>query len=259
MLDERLHPLPVGLPGELYIADPSLGVGYPQQPGPAAAAFVADPFGPPGARMLRTGDRASWTAEGELRVRDRTALSAAAARPADTGLPADRPAGPRSPREQILCELFAEVLDGLPVGVDDNFFRIGGHSLLAVRLANRIRSVLDVDLSIIDVFQAPSVAALAERLPASAAPGDAAPADAGDCLPALRRRTAAGPACRARRPARLVNPGQPTGPTSARAAASTAVRGPRRWLLSGGGSGRAIRPIRHQEEAPCYPPVALTL
>ncbi|SCL34977.1 Non-ribosomal peptide synthetase component F [Micromonospora nigra] len=97
---------------------------------------------------------------------------------ADTATPPD-------PRRETLRTLFSEALDGRPVGDTDNFFRVGGHSLLAVRLVNRIRTALSVEVSIRDVFQAPTVAALAERLAAGAA--SSAPA-----RPALRRRTGAG-------------------------------------------------------------------
>jgi amino acid adenylation domain-containing protein len=253
VLDDRLQPVPVGVPGELWLAGAHTGRGYLNRAELTASRYIADPFAD-GERMYRTGDLVSWRPDGALdfigrkdgqiklrglrieigeieavlgshpavsravvTVHERTpgnqqlhafvlatepaeelpgALRAFAARSlpdymVPTGIelvdafpitangkidrsrlsPTSGPAraehrAPRTDTETALCAIFGGVLDQESVGIDDNFFDLGGHSMLATRTVSRVRRDLGVQLGIRDLFEAPTVAQLAERVSA---------------------------------------------------------------------------------------------
>ncbi|MFI6216865.1 amino acid adenylation domain-containing protein [Nocardia brasiliensis] len=71
---------------------------------------------------------------------------------------------PRSPLEEQLCAVFAEVLGVAQVGIDDSFFELGGHSLLVVRLAGRIAEQIGATVELRDVFTERTIRNLAGRM-----------------------------------------------------------------------------------------------
>ncbi|MER5351645.1 amino acid adenylation domain-containing protein [Kitasatospora sp. NPDC002551] len=240
VLDDWLRPCPPGVPGELYIGGGSLAHGYWGRPGLTAGRFVADPAGPPGARLYRTGDVARRLPDGgleyvgradfQVKLRgfrielgeienavaahpdvdacvvtvhderlaayvtgrapedlraflgrslpaymvpasvtvldalpltvngkvDRAALPAPGrAAPERTG----RHVEPRSPEEELFAAVWTEVLGVPGIGVHDDFFHLGGDSIRAVQLAGALHD-RGWELSLRDVFNAPTVAAL---------------------------------------------------------------------------------------------------
>jgi amino acid adenylation domain-containing protein len=73
ILDEHLQPLPVGIPGDLFVSGPGLARGYLNRPEITAEKFIRDPFtAEPDARMYKTGDRARYLANGEIEFAGRT-------------------------------------------------------------------------------------------------------------------------------------------------------------------------------------------
>ncbi|ACU62621.1 non-ribosomal peptide synthetase [Chitinophaga pinensis] len=73
-------------------------------------------------------------------------------------------AAPRNAIEIKLCEIWSSILGASQIGIDDNFFESGGHSLLAIRLRSRIREELGYELQIRDIFDSPTISGLCSKL-----------------------------------------------------------------------------------------------
>jgi len=251
VVDNRLEPLPIGVPGEIVLAGAGLALGYLGRPRETAAAFVPDPFSDvPGARLYRSGDRGRWHENGELeflgrmdrqvklnglRIEPAEIEAALAGHPqigaaavelepgtadsaprliaylvAETPLPPlaalrtflqqtlpvhavpslfrvldtmpltasgklDRNALPAASRplrqpttevetasatEQALASIWSKVLKVDAVDRHDNFFALGGHSLIAVQVAARVETRYGFTLSLQTVFERPTLCEL---------------------------------------------------------------------------------------------------
>ncbi|MFI0487358.1 amino acid adenylation domain-containing protein [Actinomadura sp. 9N215] len=102
----------------------------------------------------------------------------------------DRPAladgyqPPRTPTEHAVADIWRDVLGLDRVGVHDDFFDLGGHSILAAQIIMRIRALLDVDLPLVALFDAPTAAGIAAAVDAGSRVAPLAP------IPRLRRKGA---------------------------------------------------------------------
>jgi hypothetical protein len=102
-------------------------------------------------------DKLPLTPNGKV---DRKALPA----PDPAAVQTEEFVAPRSQSERILAEIWCKLLNLPRVGVYDNYFRLGGHSLLAIRVISRIREAFQIELPMSSIFEAPTVAELAETI-----------------------------------------------------------------------------------------------
>ncbi|WP_191877993.1 non-ribosomal peptide synthetase [Streptomyces filipinensis] len=163
VLDEFGEPLPSGLPGELHVAVSGAWAG---RSGATAERFLPDPDGEPGSRMLRTGALVRWRNDGTLEHLGRAEDDADPMWDEEPLLLLDseRPpyVAPRTPEERAVAEVWAELLDLDDIGATDDFFQLGGYSLLLAKLSEQLRLTTGKDVALADLYQAVTVEQQAE-------------------------------------------------------------------------------------------------
>nr|QEO74784.1 AMP-dependent synthetase and ligase [uncultured bacterium] len=161
----------MGMVGELYVGGEGVARGYLDRPDLTAERFLPDPFSQEGgARLYRTGDLARWTSDGVLELmggldQQAKARGSAVERKGDGA--DDKDLGyvaPRTPIEEQVAEIWAEVMGRKPPGVFDNFFDLGGHSLLGMQIISRVNEELAVELPLRRLFESPTVAGMVKAI-----------------------------------------------------------------------------------------------
>lgn len=150
VLDEALRPVAPGVDGDVYVGGAGLADGYVAD---SADTFIDDPY-LPGARLFRTGQRAHWDTAGRLAFASMS--HGTGETPRSTG-PSD---AEHTATEQQLIAILEELLDIDDVTADDNFFALGGDSVISIQWSARANQ-LDLPLSPQLVFEHLTIAELA--------------------------------------------------------------------------------------------------
>jgi acyl carrier protein len=103
-------------------------------------------------------DKLPLTLNGKVDRRALRALEQTASLVEDTFI------APRTPEEKKIAEIWSEVLDIRPIGIDANFFDLGGHSLVATRVVTRIREAFGINLPLRVLFDSPTIAGVAAQV-----------------------------------------------------------------------------------------------
>ncbi|MPZ81613.1 MAG: AMP-binding protein [Actinophytocola sp.] len=163
VLDRWGQPVPPGCRGELYVGGPQVARGCPGAPGATAAAFVPDP-GSPGARRFRTGDLVRRLPDGRLEFCGRTDRQDVTPVPEPAGPPErEGPREPETPVEEALLDGWRWLLPKREFGVTDDFFDIGGDSILAIHAVAEARRH-GLTLTVRQILDLRTVRALARAL-----------------------------------------------------------------------------------------------
>ncbi|WP_077103551.1 non-ribosomal peptide synthetase [Mycobacterium terramassiliense] len=163
LLDAWLNPVPAGVVGDVYYGGGPAVIARLARPSLTATRLVADPFAAqPGSRLYRTGERGVWSDDGQLELVAGVATPAAPAPAGPAGGPGEPPA---TATERALAAILTDVLDAEQVGRHDEFFNLGGDSILAVRVAARARDA-GLPLTPRMVFEHPVLHELAAALDA---------------------------------------------------------------------------------------------
>jgi len=146
ILDPNYQLLPVGVPGELYIGGAQLGHDGLNNPEPAGDKFVEVELFGKIERLFQTGHFAKWSSDGKVEPLNKNA-------PSEPIIRNKRYIYPRDEVEFQLVKIWEDLFDISPVSVIDDFFEIGGDSLLGIRLMLSIQKNFGISLQLRSLFQ----------------------------------------------------------------------------------------------------------
>ncbi|MCP5053174.1 MAG: amino acid adenylation domain-containing protein [bacterium] len=168
---------PIGVVGELYVGGDGLSRGYLNDPKLTVEQFVNHYFSSTassGVTLFKTGDLARWLPDGNIEFAGRIHPPVKSGESAIDGTveePAAIHVAPRDDVEETLAAIWSEILhpdvSSAVIGIDDNFFEVGGHSLSVGVMTSKILEQLGVDVPMVEVLKTPFIRQLGEYIKVS--------------------------------------------------------------------------------------------